>query len=480
MGVRKVTGATRGSLIGLFLGEALLTTILAFCLAILMVTVLLPAFNDLIGKQLTVPFENINYVLGAIILILFTGFVSGSYPAFFLSSFKPIKVLKGTLQMGRGASLPRKILVVVQFCFSIVLIIFTILVYQQIRFGQNQPLGYDQKNLMYFEMPGEMYKQFSPMKQDLLASGVVVSAYSTNQPMNATGNNSWGYEWKGQKPEQKNQIFDNVRVTFDFLKTTGVKLKEGRDYSPQFMADTIHSVLINEAAVKAMGLKNPLGEIIRRKGEGNYTIVGVLKDFVFGNPFEDKEPMMVQLMPNAENAPNVVLRLNPQKSATECLEKVNAIFKKYEPVAPFDYQFVDTEFEKKFSKETLLSNLAILFGGLAIFVSCLGLFGLASFMAERRTKEIGIRKVLGASVSGIVMMLSKDFLKLVGIATLISFPFAWFLGNKFLEHYPKHINFGWWIFAVSGILASIIALLTVSYQAIKAAVANPVKSLRTE
>ena len=480
VGVRKVTGATRGSLIGLFLGEALLTTILAFCLAILMVTVLLPAFNDLIGKQLTVPFENINYVLGAIILILFTGFVSGSYPAFFLSSFKPIKVLKGTLQMGRGASLPRKILVVVQFCFSIVLIIFTILVYQQIRFGQNQPLGYDQKNLMYFEMPGEMYKQFSPMKQDLLASGVVVSAYSTNQPMNATGNNSWGYEWKGQKPEQKNQIFDNVRVTFDFLKTTGVKLKEGRDYSPQFMADTIHSVLINEAAVKAMGLKNPLGEIIRRKGEGNYTIVGVLKDFVFGNPFEDKEPMMVQLMPNAENAPNVVLRLNPQKSATECLEKVNAIFKKYEPVAPFDYQFVDTEFEKKFSKETLLSNLAILFGGLAIFVSCLGLFGLASFMAERRTKEIGIRKVLGASVSGIVMMLSKDFLKLVGIATLISFPFAWFLGNKFLEHYPKHINFGWWIFAVSGILASIIALLTVSYQAIKAAVANPVKSLRTE
>ncbi len=480
VGIRKVTGATRGGLIGLFLGESLLTTVLAFGLAILMVTLLLSAFNDLIGKQLAVPFGNINYVLGAILLILFTGFVSGSYPAFFLSSFKPIKVLKGTMQMGRGASLPRKILVVVQFCFSIVLIIFTILVYQQIRFGQNQPLGYDQKNLMYFEMPGEMYKQFSPMKQDLLASGVVVSAYSTNQPMNSTGNNSWGYEWKGQKPEQKNQIFDNVRVTFDFLKTTGVKLKEGRDYSPQFMADTIHSVLVNEAAVKAMGLKNPLGEIIRRKGEGDYTIVGVLKDFIFGNPFEDKEPMMVQLMPNAANAPNVVLRLNPQKSATECLEKISAIFKKYESIAPFDYQFVDSEFEKKFSKETLLSNLAILFGGLAIFVSCLGLFGLASFMAERRTKEIGIRKVLGASVSGIVMMLSKDFLKLVGIATLISFPFAWFLGNKFLEHYPKHINFGWWIFAVSGILAGVIALLTVSYQAIKAAVANPVKSLRTE
>ncbi len=480
VGVRKVTGATRGSLISLFLSESLLITILAFGLAILMVTLLLPAFNDLIGKQLTIPFGNINYVLGAIILVLFTGFMSGSYPAFFLSSFKPIKVLKGTMQLGRGASLPRKILVVIQFCFSIVLIIFTILVYQQIRFGQNQPLGYDQKNLMYFEMPGEMYKQFTPMKQDLLASGVVMSAYSTNQPMNATGNNSWGYEWKGQKPEQKNQIFDNVRVTLDFLKTTGIKLKEGRDYSPQFMADTIHSVLVNEAAVKAMGLKNPLGEIIRRQRDGNYTIVGVLQDFVFGNPFEDKQPMMVQLMPDSQSASNVVLRLNPQKSATECLEKISTIFKKYESVAPFDYEFVDTEFEKKFSKETLLRNLAYLFGGLAIFVSCLGLFGLASFMAERRTKEIGIRKVLGASISGIVMMLSKDFLKLVGIATIVSFPIAWWLGNKFLEYYPKHINFAWWIFAVSGIMAGVIALLTVSYQAIKAAVANPVKSLRTE
>ena len=480
VGVRKVTGATRGSLIGLFLSESLLITIIAFGLAILLVVLLLPAFNDLIEKQLRVPFENVNYVLGAVVLVLFTGFLSGSYPAFFLSSFKPIKVLKGTMQMGRGASLPRKILVVIQFCFSIVLVIFTILVYQQIRFGQNQPLGYDQKNLMYFEMPGEMYKQFVPMKQDLLASGMVTSAYSTNQPMNSTGNNSWGYEWKGQRPEQKNQIFDNVRVTFDFLKTTGVKLKEGRDYSPQFMADTIHSVLINEAAVKAMGLKNPLGEIIRRQGDGSYTIVGVLKDFVFGNPFEDKQPMMVQLMPNAQSAPNVVLRLNPQKSATESLEKIGKIFKKYETVAPFDYQFVDTEFEEKFSKESLLSVLAYLFGGLAIFVSCLGLFGLASFMAERRTKEIGIRKVLGASVSGIVMMLSKDFLKLVGIATIISFPIAWLLGNKFLEYYPKHIDFAWWIFAVSGIMAGIIALLTVSYQAIKAAVANPVKSLRTE
>lgn len=480
VGVRKVTGATRGSLIGLFLSESLMITFIAFGLAVLIVSLTLPSFNSLIEKQLALPFNNINYVLGAIGLVILTGFVSGSYPAFFLSSFQPIKVLKGTLQMGKGASLPRKILVVVQFCFSIVLIIFTILVYQQIRFGQNQPLGYDQKNLMYFEMPGEMYKQFIPMKQDLLASGVVTSMYATNQPMNATGNNSWGYEWKGQNAEQKNQIFDNVRVTFDFLKTTGIKLKSGRDYSPQFMADTIHSVLVNEAAVKAMGLKKPLGEIIRRQGDGTYTIVGVLEDFMFGNPFEDKQPMMVQLMPTAQNAPNVVLRLNPKRGATESLEKISAIFKKYEAIAPFDYKFVDTEFEEKFSKERLLSILAYLFGGLAIFVSCLGLYGLASFMAERRTKEIGIRKVLGASISGIVMMLSKDFLKLVGIATLIAFPFAWFLGNKFLNNYPKHIDFAWWIFAVAGILASMIALLTVSYQAIKAAVANPVKSLRTE
>ena len=479
VGVRKVTGATRSSLIGLFLSESLLITILAFSMAILMVTLLLPAFNDLIEKQLAIPFENIKYIIGAVGLVLFTGFVSGSYPAFFLSSFQPIKVLKGTMQMGRGASLPRKILVIVQFCFSIILVIFTILVYQQIRFGQNQPLGYDQKNLMYFEMPGEMYKQFTPMKQDFLASGMVISAYSTNQPMNSRGNNSWGYEWRGQKIEQKNQLFDVVRVTFDFLKTTGVKLKEGRDYSPQFMADTIHSVLVNEAAIKVIGFKNPVGEIIRQ-GNETYTIVGVLKDFVFGNPFEDELPMMVQLMPNANGAANVVLRLNPQKSATECLEKISAIFKKYETIAPFDYTFVDTEFEKKFSKERLLSILAYLFGGLAIFVSCLGLFGLASFMAERRTKEIGIRKVLGASVSGIVMMLSKDFLKLVGIATIIAFPLAWLLGNRFLENYPKHINFAWWIFAISGIMAIVIALLTVSYQAIKAAVANPVKSLRTE
>lgn len=222
------------------------------------------------------------------------------------------------------------------------MVILTILVYQQIRFGQNQPLGYDQKNLMYFEMPGEMYKQFTPMKQDLLASGVITSAYSTNQPMNSTGTSSWDYEWKEQTLEQKNQVFDNVRVTFDFIKTTGIKLKEGRDYSPQFMADTIHSVLVNEAAVKTMGLKNPIGEIIRRKGEGNYTIVGVVKDFVFGNPFEDKQPMMIQLMPTAQDTPNIVLRLNPEKGATECLEKISKIFKKYEAVAPFDYQFVDT------------------------------------------------------------------------------------------------------------------------------------------
>lgn len=484
VGIRKTSGAMRSGLVAQFLGESLLLALGGLIVAIGLVELALPAFNQLIGKELSIDFGNPLYWAAALLIVTLTGVLAGSYPAFYLSAFNPVTVLKGTMQAGKAGSLPRKVLVTLQFTFSIALIISTILVYQQIRYAKNRPLGYDQENLMYFAMEGDAPNHWQALRSEILASGVAENAYCTSVlPAGETGSNGWGFAWRGQKPGQYNQVFEFMRVSYDFLKTTGVKLAAGRDFSAAIPGDTTRGVILNESAVKVMGFKEPIGETVSR-GEGQgmekFTVVGVVKNFAFGSPYETMAPMMVNLSVNGGNMSNMVVRLKPQSGTAASVESIQKVYQKYAKDVPFDYHFIDTDFEKRFEAETLLGSLALLFGSLAVFISCLGLFGLASYMAEQRRKEIGVRKVLGASIGNLWGLLSKDFVKLVGISFLIASPLAWYFMNGWLEKFPLHIDIGWSVFVLAGTLALLITLLTISYQALRAATADPVRSLKTE
>jgi ABC-type antimicrobial peptide transport system permease subunit len=480
VGVRKTAGAERSSLIGQFLGESFMITVLAFILALAMVEGALPWFNTLSEKHLSLQVSQPYYWLVALAILLLTALLAGSYPAFYLSSFSPIKALKGGIKANKGASFARKTLVVLQFTFSIALVISTILIYQQIQFGKNQPLGYDQSNLMYFPMEGNFTTRWQPMREEILASGAAESAYCASAiPAAEGGSNGWGFSWKGRKSGQENQVFEFCQSTYDFLKTTGIQLKEGRDFSPKFPGDTSRGVIINEAAVKVCGFKNPIGEEISR-GKERFTVIGVIKNFAYGSPYDPASPMMVNLTLNGGNATNMIVRLNAGRGASASVDKIGKIYAKYAENAPFDYKFLDQEFEKRFEAEQQQGKMAVGFGSLAILISCLGLFGLASFMAEQRTKEIGVRKVMGASVANLWGLLSKDFVILVGISFLIATPLSYYFMHNWLQKYALRIEISWLVFVLAGVLALLVTLITVSYQAIKAATVNPIKSLRTE
>ncbi|SDL60799.1 ABC transporter permease [Siphonobacter aquaeclarae] len=484
VGIRKTSGAMRGGLIIQFLGESLFLALAGLIVAVGLVEFALPSFNQLIGKELQIDFGNPLYWAAGLLVVTVTGILAGSYPAFYLSAFNPVTVLKGTMQAGKAGSLPRKVLVILQFTFSISLIISTLLVYQQIQYAKNRPLGYDQENLMYFAMEGDAPNHWQTLRSEILASGVAENAYCTSSlPGGESGSNGWGFGWKGQKPGQYNQVFEFMRVSYDFLKTTGVKLAAGRDFSPATPGDTSRAVIINESAAKVLGFKDPLGETISR-GEGKYlekyTIVGVVKNFAFGSPYETMVPMMVNLSVQGGNMSNMVVRLKPQVATAASVESIQKLYQKYAKDVPFDYHFIDTDFEKRFEAEALLGSLAMLFGSLAVFISCLGLFGLASYMAEQRRKEIGVRKVLGASVVNLWGLLSQDFVKLVAISFLIASPLAYYFMQQWLEKFPLHIDIGWMVFVLAGLLALAVTLLTISYQALRAAMADPVRSLKTE
>ncbi len=476
VGIRKVVGAEKSSLVKQFLGESILISLIAGIFALVIVWVALPYFGELVQKKLILNVNDYRFWIAGAGIVLFTGFLAGSYPALFLSSFRPVVVLKGAVKKVNTLVTPRKILVIAQFSFAIVLIISTIIVRQQLRNAQERQSGYAKNDLVYTFLEGDMEKNYPLIKNELISAGVAESVTKTSAPVTEGWSNSWGFEWKGKDPGNKT-IVDRFCADDDICKTAGLQLVEGRDIDIDTYPTDSTAIIINESAVKLMNFKNPLGEIIKDNGT-DWHVVGVIKDFILKSPYRPVEPMAIE---GAKGWFNVVhIRFNRGKTTSQNLAAAEKIFKKYNPDYPFEYSFVDESYGRKFENEKRTSKLAGLFAFLTIFISCLGLFGLASHMAEARVKEIGVRKVLGASVVSITRLLSKDFIKLVLIAFIIAAPLAYWVMHTWLQSYPYRVSIQWWVIALSGIVAIVIALVTVSSQAIKAAVANPVKSLRTE
>lgn len=484
VGIRKVAGAGRTMLMLQFLCESIFLSLMAFVIALLLVHISLKSFNELVGKELFINYKDATFWFAAVGFILLTGIVAGSYPAFYLSSFTPVKVLKGTFKKVNALVTPRKVLVIVQFSFAIMLIIATSIVVRQIQYGLKRETGYDRNNLIYAFTQGETDKHYESIKAEVLSSGAVTSMTRSANPITQRWSDSWGFEWEGSSEADLKIDFLRLGSDADFSKTIGVKIIEGRDLDCYKFSTDTNAVLLNESAVKAMRLKKPIGTIIRSAGEASdpgVQVIGVIKDFVIESPFEQKvSPLMVTGLGRNDFAQVIHMKLNPAKDDATNIATIEKIFKKFNPEYPFDYAFVDESYANKFKDTQRTGTLASLFAGLTIFISCLGLFGLAAYMAESRIKEIGVRKVLGASVLGISSLLSKDFLKLVLISFLIASPIAWYFMNKWLAEYSYRIEVEWWIFLLAGAASVFIAILTVSYQAISAARSNPVKSLRSE
>jgi putative ABC transport system permease protein len=476
VGIRKAIGSLRRQLIYQFLSESLLVVAFAFVLSILLVQLSLPFFNEVAGKKVSILWSSPLFWLAGIGFSLITGLVSGSYPALYLSSFQPVKVLKGTFRVGRLASIPRKVLVVLQFTVSVILIIGTIIVFRQIQYAKNRPVGYGREGLVTLPMvTGDIHKQFAAVKDELEKSGAIISIAESDSPTTGDYSSNSGFDWKGKDPGLAVE-FPNIDVSHNYGKTVAWQFTSGRDLSTAYATDSL-AFVINETAAKYMGMKNPVGEILKWDGVP-FHIIGVVKDMVSESPYAPVRPTLYHLLKGGGDF--VIVKINPKISTHEALGKIEKVFKAYNPAQPFDYQFVDEEYAKKFGNEERIGKLASSFAGLAIFISCLGLFGRASFMAEQRVKEIGVRKVLGASVFNLWGMLSKDFVLLVIISLVIATPIAYYFMQNWLQNYQYRSNITWWIFAVTAAGAMTITLLTVSYQSIKAALANPVKSLRSE
>jgi ABC-type antimicrobial peptide transport system permease subunit len=475
VGVRKAVGSGRKQLIRQFLSESMLIATLAFLLALLLVTIALPFFNDLTKKTMSLQITNPIFWGIMIAFTILTGLLAGSYPAFYLSSFNPIRVLKGNFKAGKSSSLPRKILVVAQFASSVILMIGTIVIYQQIQYGKNRPIGFNNKGLISVNWSGDIQKNYEALRQELLNSGAVVSICKSNSPPSQIYSNNNGWEWKNSQPVEKSVIFSTIATDYDYTKTLGIKVLDGRDFSRDF-SDS-NGVILNEAAVKRMGLKNPVGEMLKWNDKP-MKVIGVVPDIQMESPFRPISPLTIIF--NKEWVSYISIRMNPGMSASKAISLMKPVFDKYNPAFPFEYQFADEQYAKKFNYEELVGNLAAIVAILAIFISCLGLYGLASFTAEQRIKEIGVRKVLGASVISLWQLLSKDFVMLVLIASAIAIPVAWYFMNEWLKSYQYKISIGLGIFVSVVLLSIVITLITVSSQAIKAAIANPVKSLRTE
>lgn len=476
VGIRKTVGSVRGQLIRQFFSESFLVVFFAFVLAVVFILLVLPWFNEVADKKMHFPWSQPVFWLASLGFMAFTGLVAGSYPAFYLSSFQPIKVLKGTFKAGRFASIPRKALVVMQFTISVTFIIGTIIVYQQIQYTKNRPLGYDNKGILMVQMTSpDFFGKFDLLRNELKTNGTIVEMAESSSPLTGVWSNNGGFNWEGKDPSLDAE-FATIWVTHDFGKTVNWHFTQGRDFSRDFTTDS-SSLVINEAAVKFMNLKEPVGKKIHW-GDEDFTIVGVIKDMVMQSPYDPVKQTVYLL--DYENVNWMNLKLNPDKSATESLAGVREAFKKYIPAVPFDYEFADESFGEKFEAEERVGTLAAAFAGLAVFISCLGLFGLASFAAEQRTKEIGIRKVLGASVNNLWGLLSRDFVLLVLISCVLAAPIAYYYLHGWLQQYQYRTEISWWVFGFAALGAIAITLLTVSFQAIRAATINPVKSLRSE
>ena len=475
VGIRKVVGATRRALTGQFLGESVGVSLLALVLAWLMVQLALPYFNRLTGTLLTIDYRNPAHWLGALGTALLTGLVAGSYPAFYLSSFQPVRVLKGIRQPGSAALRARQVLVVGQFSFAIALIIGSVLIYQQLHYIQNRPVGYRKAGLIQLPLEGNLDRDFGRFRSAVIESGAVTEACATSSLITDANSNT-ALEWPGQRPAEKYILFDQIQATHSFVATFGVKIKRGRGFSPAFATDS-SAVLLNETAARLTRLKDPIGQIVNWQGESR-RVVGVFEDFVWDSPFEPARPMVVAFTSGGASA--FALRLNPARSLSAGLRQVERVYQQFNPAFPFEYQFVEESFARKLRFETLLGSLANWFAGLAVFISCLGLFGLATFSVEQRRQEVGIRKVLGATLAQLWFTLAGDFLRPVLGSFLLAAPAAYWLMHRWLQKYPYRTEISGWVFVLAGWGALLIALLTVSFQVLKAARANPVKSLRIE
>jgi predicted permease len=477
VGVRKVMGAGKGKLIGQFIGEAVIMSFIAVLVAVGLIYIALPSFNNLVQKELAVNIFEPLHLIYLVTISLVTGLLSGSYPAFYLSSFNPIAVLKNIkIKSNSGSGFIRQSLVVIQFSVSIVLIIGTVIIYQQIQHVKNRSIGYNKNNLVYIQLQGKQAEHFTPIYNDLMRSGLVENATLSDNKALEIGSNNDNYSWDG-KDASKNPLISWQNVSSQFISTTGLKLAAGHDFNNDPAVDSAN-VIINEAFAKQMGKEGRVGGIVREGGTRALQVIGILKDYLYNDMYGTAAPLLLYNRPSGTSI--LSIRFKSGVNIQDALAKAGAIVKADYPGYSFEYQFIDSDFDQLFKTETLTGTLAGVFASLAIFISCLGLFGLAAYTAERRIKEIGIRKVLGASVSGLAGLLSKDFLKLVAISCLVAFPVAWLALNNWLQSYQYRIGIHWWIFALAGILAMLIALATVSFQAIKAALMNPVKSLRSE
>jgi putative ABC transport system permease protein len=477
VGIRKSVGSMRSQLINQFFCESVVVALMAFVLAIGLVYLALPQFNQVADKQLVILWSSPLFWLAGIGFSIFTGLVAGSYPALYLSSFQPVKVLKGTFRAGRLASIPRKALVVLQFTVSVTLIIGTIVVFRQVEFAKDRPIGYDRNGLInIYLQTNDIHDHYEAVRNELKTQRAIVEMTEAGSPTTQVWNSNGGFTWKGKDPALAVD-FPNNNVTHEFGKTVGWQFKDGRDFSRDFASDS-NAFVINEAAEKFLGFENAVGETLVWN-EKPYTIIGVIKDMIIESPYEPVRASLWHM--DLRNSGNlVILKLNPDMSAHEAIEKIKTVFNKFSPSLPFSHEFVDEEYARKFSDEERIGKLASFFAALAIFISCLGISGLASFVAEQRTKEIGVRKVMGASVLNLWGLLSKDFLVLVFLSLLLAMPLAWYLMSGWLEKYQYRSTIAWWIFAAAGFGALAITLMTVSYQSIKAALANPVNSLRSE
>lgn len=473
VGIRKTLGSDKKQLRIQFFFESVILVLIAFMLSIAAVYLLMPSFNQLVDKHLILDISKPFFWITSSIIIVLTGVVAGSYPALYLSSFNPVKVLKGTFLTGKKAALPRHILVVGQFAISILLISATIIVYQQIQHIKKRDIGYDPNNLIMINTTPDTQKNFTVIKQELLNSGMVSAVTRTFSPITGIWWKSPAPDWEG-KPANMDILVAGLNADIDFTKTMGIKILQGKDFTGT-PSDT-SAMLLNKAAVEAMGLKNPIG--MQMRYGRTFTVIGITDNVVMESPFKPVDPMMVFFDANSANS--ISIRLKDPSQLQKGIQSVEAIFKKYNPSVPYEFQFVDQEFNKKFIAEDLISKLTNIFAGLAIFICCIGLAGLASFTIEKRIREIGIRKVMGASVSQVLLLISKDFLRLVLIAFCISVPIAWWGMHSWLQNYTYHINISAWLFIAVGAIVLLLTLLVVSMNTLKAAVSNPVKSLRTE
>ena len=475
VGIRKSVGSSRKQLILQFIGESMLIAVISFLMSIVLVEMVLPSYNTLVSKNLFIDYTSAVFWLFGLLLIFITGITAGSYPAFYLSSFKPVKILKGSANAGKLASVPRQVLVTMQFGFSIMLIIGTAVVYQQIQHLRSRDAGYDRENLVLLWSNTDVEKNYRALKEELLSANAALSVTKSNSPITRIFASSPIDSWPGMLPDQHVEV-TNVATEYDYTKTMGIELLEGRDFSYEFKSDTA-GMILNKAAVLAMNLQHPVGEKIKMWNQF-FTVIGVMDDVLMGSGDNPIGPLVMTMDPSWSST--ITFRLPKTTDLSGALKRVEDIYKKYSPDFPFEYRFADDEFQQKFASIDMISKLAGSFAILAMIITALGLFGMAAFIAEQRTKEIGIRKVLGASVASIILMVTKDFSKLVLIAFVIAAPLAWWACADFLQRYPVRIDMPWWVFPMAGVVSFAITVMVVSTQAVKAALHNPVDSLKSE